>query len=209
MSDPDPSLTRAYSLRSTDDVRRLYSAWANSYDGTFAAAMDYQLPARVAEAYDRAGGSGPVLDIGAGTGLVAERLAELGHGVIDGTDISEEMLAVADAKGLYRRVFHGDVAGRLVVADESYDGVVSAGTFTQGHVGPGALPELLRIARPGAVFALSINAEHYEALAFGPAFRALEAQISDLRLPEVKIYGAAATGPHALDLGRVALFRKA
>lgn len=206
---PDPSLQAAYDLDSPEKVVRLYEAWAESYDGTFAAAMDYQLPARVAEAFDRAGGRGPVLDVGAGTGLVGERLAELGFGVVDATDISEEMLEVARRKELYQRVFHGDLMGRLDCPDSAYGGVVSAGTFTHGHVGPEALPELLRVARPGAVFALSINAEHYEAKGFGPAFRDLEGQITELRLPEVKIYGQRAKGPHANDLGRVALFRKA
>lgn len=206
---PDPSLQAAYDLDSPQKVIRLYQAWAESYDGTFAAAMDYQLPARVAEAFDRAGGRGPVLDVGAGTGLVAERLVELGFGLVDGTDISEEMLEVARRKVLYQRVFHGDVTGRLDCPDDAYGGVVSAGTFTHGHVGPEALPELLRVARPGAVFAISINAEYYEAKGFGPAFRRLEGQITDLRLPEVKIYGQGAKGPHANDLGRVAVFRKA
>lgn len=85
---------------------------------------------------------------------------------------------------------------------------MSAGTFTLGHVGPKALTELLRVAAPGALFVLSINKTHYVRAAFAPAFAALFPQIDRLSLPEVPIYGPAATGPHADDRAFLATFRK-
>jgi hypothetical protein len=40
--------------------------------------MEYRLPAHVAAAFVSAGGTGPVLDVGAGTGLLAEALRAQG-----------------------------------------------------------------------------------------------------------------------------------
>lgn len=205
----DTGLSAAYALNTPDDSRRLYARWADSYDDGFATAMDYLLPGHVARAYAAAGGGGPVLDIGAGTGLVGLHLAAAGIGPRDGTDISPEMLARAAEKRVYRRLFEGDVTGRLDLPDAAYAGVVSSGTFTCGHVGPGALPELLRVAAPGALLVLSVNAAHWGPAGFATAFDALAPAIRDLALPEAAIYGPAADPAHRGDRALLATFRKA
>ena len=46
------------------------------------------------------------------------------------------MLDVAQTKGIYRALFAGDLTARLPVDDGTYAGIVSSGTFTNGHVGP-------------------------------------------------------------------------
>jgi predicted TPR repeat methyltransferase len=170
--------------------------------------MDYRFPELVARAYASAGGCGPVLDVGAGTGLVGVHLAALGVTPVDGTDIAAEMLDVAKGKGAYRRLFQGDVTARLDVADRAYAGVVSAGTFTLGHVGPQAFDELLRIASPGALFAITISDAHFQAAGFAAKFAALAGRIEGLELTQVRIYGDTAHGDHAADEGKIALFRK-
>lgn len=208
MTQKSPDLDSAYAIETPDDNRRIYSAWAETYDKTFAQDMDYRMPAVIAELYRQSGGAGNILDIGAGTGLVAKFLGDLGIGPIDGTDISPEMLVVAGKKRLYRRLFEGDVTQRLDVPDGSYDGVVSSGTFTLGHVGPEAISELLRVAAPGARFALSINAKHYEKAGFKAKLDSIQSQITDFALPEAAIYGENAAGEHASDTAFVALFRK-
>ena len=43
-----------------------------------------------------------ILDLGCGTGLVVEHLYKLGYKNVDGIDISEEMLKLSEAKGVYR-----------------------------------------------------------------------------------------------------------
>lgn len=208
MTQNTPDLDSAYAIETPDDNRRIYSAWAETYDKTFAQDMDYRMPAVIAELYRQSGGAGNVLDIGAGTGLVAKFLGDLGIGPIDGTDISPEMLVVAGKKRLYRRLFEGDVTQRLDVPDGSYDGVVSSGTFTLGHVGPEAIDESLRVAAPGARFALSINAKHYEKAGFKAKLESIQGRITDFALPEAAIYGENAAGDHASDTAFVALFRK-
>lgn len=203
MQDRPPDLDAAYALKTPDDSRRLYAGWARSYDEDFARKTGYRLPEAVAAAYAAAGRGGPVLDVGAGTGLVGERLAARGIGPVDALDISPEMLARAEVKGVYRALHVGDVTAGCGLPDGTYAGIVSAGTFTLGHLGPGALPELLRLARPGAAFALSVNAVHFGAAGFGAAFAALG--VPGLRLDEVPIYGAGGDGA---DRAFIATFRK-
>lgn len=209
MSNKTPDLHAAYALKSSEDSKRLYAEWAGDYDEGFAALEDYQLHIHTARAFVSAGGQGPVLDVGAGTGLCGAVLAGLGVGPIDATDISAEMLDEAMRKDIYRDAIEADLNHGIPVPRDSYSGIVSSGTFTHGHLGPEALPALLRIARPGAQFALSINARHYEALGFADALQQLQKdQIENLVLPTVRIYGDLAAGPNKDDLALIALFEK-
>ncbi|MEW9920071.1 class I SAM-dependent methyltransferase [Marimonas sp. MJW-29] len=209
MPDEKPSLDAAYALETPEDNRRLYADWAETYDDSFAQQMDYRLPRMVAlilaEVFQ---GPGPVLDVGAGTGLVAQNMLMRGMLEIDALDISADMLAVAASKGLYRKTIEADLTGPLDLMDGVYGAVVSAGTFTHGHVGPDALDELLRVARKGAVFVLSINAEHFEARGFAEKFAALAGRIDGLEHREVDIYGAAADAAHAGDKAQITVFTK-
>ena len=204
-----PDLDGAYALKTPEDSVKLYGDWAETYDDSFASASGYQLPEAVAEAFARGDGQGPVLDVGAGTGLVGVALQGLGVNLIDGTDISSAMLAEAAMKDCYENLFEGDLTGTLDVEDGTYQGIVSAGTFTHGHVGPEAFDELLRVAANGALFVLSINAEHFEACGFAAKFEALGAAIQGLTLHETVIYTDARTDKHAEDKALLAVFRKA
>jgi SAM-dependent methyltransferase len=201
-------LEGAYALMTPEDSVRYYRDFAESYDEGFAAALGYVYPREVARAFLAAAGAGdrPVLDIGAGTGLVAEHLRGL---AVDGIDISAEMLAKAGAKGLYRARIVADLTRPLAIPDAAYGGFVSAGTFTHGHLGPEVLGELLRIARPGALFCLGINLQVFDGAGFGSAFARLVAagRISPLDFREVPIYEGK-DHPHAGDRGVVALFRR-
>ncbi len=209
MTNKTPNLHAAYALKSPEDNKRLYADWAGDYDEGFAALEDYQLHIHTARAFVGAGGQGPVLDVGAGTGLCGAVLAGLGVGPIDATDISTEMLEQAMRKDIYRDAIESDLNKGIPVPRDSYSGIVSSGTFTHGHLGPEALTALLRVARPGAQFALSINAKHFEAKGFGDALRKLEqGQIENLTLPEARIYGDLAAGENKDDTALIALFEK-
>mgnify|MGYP001349337263 CR=1 FL=1 len=47
----------------------------------------------------------------------------------------------------------------VLFKNDFFGAVVSAGTFTHGHVGPDVFDELLRITKPGGLFVLSINSK--------------------------------------------------
>lgn len=208
----DPDLSGALTLTSPEACLAHYRAWADSYDAGFAKDMEYLLPAHVAAAFLSAGGGSPVLDVGAGTGLLAERLRDMGQsGPIDAVDFSADMLGRAAEKGIYRTLTQADITTAIPLP-RAYGGIVSSGTFTAGHVGPEALPNLLALALPGAQFALSVNLRVWEAMGFDRALQDLlaENRIEGLQLIEVQVYGAAAAGidpSHAADRAQVALFR--
>ena len=205
MSD-EQSLDGAYALKTPEDSVRLYKGWAETYDSGFAATHGYVVPNVVAEAFRAEGGAGPVLDIGAGTGLVAEALGDI---AVDGIDISQEMLDVAGAKGLYRNRICADLMRPLDIADGAYHGFTSAGTFTHGHVGPSCLPELMRIAAPRALFVLAINGEVFDSAGFGSAFADLvgDGFIEPVRFQRVRYYENA-DHEHGADTGLLAMFRR-
>ena len=199
MTDRRPGLTDAYSVKTPDDNRRLYADWAASYDDGFAGPQDYLLPGHVARAFAAMGGRGPALDIGAGTGLLGDHLARLGIGPVDGVDLSPEMLAVAGAKGVYARLFAGDMTVGLDLPGGAYSGIVSSGTFTIGHLGPAVLAEVVRLAAPGAVIAVSVNRAHFEAEPFTGALARLAGAVRLERIDEVPIYGPRADPDHRDD----------
>jgi trans-aconitate methyltransferase len=153
-----------------------------------------------------------VLDVGAGTGLVAEALRARGFtGEIDAADLSRAMLDVAARKGIYRALIEADVT-RPLPGPTRYAGIVSSGTFTHGHVGPEAFAQLLDSALPGCVFALSVNAEIWEDKGFDAGLAALGERITDITRVLVPIYGAAAQNldpEHAHSKAVILRFRAA
>jgi predicted TPR repeat methyltransferase len=205
-----PGLSNAYAIRTPDDCARVYAEWAASYDDGFAAGMGYRLPAHVAAAFLAAGGSGPVLDVGAGTGLCAQALRDLGLAdPIDGVDLSPEMLERAADKAVYRALHRADVTRPLPFAGP-YRGMVSSGTFTHGHVGPVAFGPLLAVMAPGALMAFSVNAGIWDELGFAAALDALADRLHPPEILDVPIYGAEAEGvdpAHAGDRAHIVLAR--
>lgn len=210
----DQGLKGALGLTGPEDCLAYYRDWAANYDSGFAVEMQYLLPSHVAAAFMGTGAGGPVLDVGAGTGLLAEALRGLGfRGDIDAVDFSGEMLARAAEKRIYDGMFRADIT-RPVDVPRRYAGMVSSGTFTAGHVGPEALPQLLAVALPQAQFALSINRRVWSDRGFNRTLAGLAAakRITDLHLIEVEVYGAAASAidaDHAADRALIALFRAA
>lgn len=207
-------LKGALGLTGPEACLAYYRDWAASYDQGFATEMQYLLPAHVAAAFLGAQGQGPVLDVGAGTGLLAQALRQMGfEDAIDAVDLSAPMLERAAEKRIYDGLFQADIT-RPLALPRRYGGIVSSGTFTAGHVGPEALPHLLAVVRPQAQFALSVNRRVWTLAGFDVTLQALGAQqrICDLQLIEVEVYGAAAQqidADHAGDKALVALFRAA
>jgi len=163
MSGSKRLLPRAYDLEGGEDARRLYDEWAESYDAELVDENDYVAPERMAEIFASHYGDTAVriMDIGCGTGLGGESLARRGFTRIDGIDLSQGMLEQAAAQGVYGDLVRADMRERTSIADEAYDAVVSVGAFTHKHIGPGGIDECLRMAKPGAVLCLMVNADVY------------------------------------------------
>jgi len=203
----DYDLDNAYDINGPDEARTLYGKWAATYDDSFGAGWGYIAPREIAGIFRQLNdGNTPILDIGAGTGLVAEHLDGL---ETDALDITPEMLEIARGKGLYRHLITADLTQPLDLPDTTYGGVISCGTFTHGHVGPECLPELLRVTRPGALFVCGTIAPVLDGLGFGSALARLVAagRIEPVRFREIPIYEGA-DHPHAADRGLVMAFRR-
>lgn len=157
-------LDAVYGATSRDELSQAYDEWATSYDSDMAE-VGYRHPAIALALLSRylPVGSSPILDAGAGTGLVGELLGTLGYPEVDGLDASEGMLAIAGRKNAYRELHHGFLGETLPFTDGRYAAVVSTGVFTAGHVGKEGLPELFRVVRPGGLIVLSVKVTVWDA----------------------------------------------
>lgn len=175
--DPDSAalLRRAYELDNVAEGQQLYQEWAGTYDATMLDGLGYISPRLLVEAL--AAHASPVpeptLDLGCGTGLVGAELARNGVGVFDGLDLSASMMEVAAARGIYRTFVAADLTVALPIESDTYGSAVSAGTFTSGHVDASCLDEIVRIIRPGGVFACTVHHTVWQPLGFADGFERL------------------------------------
>ncbi|KAK8879247.1 S-adenosyl-L-methionine-dependent methyltransferase [Apiospora arundinis] len=170
------ALARA-SSNGTDNTA-LYKDWAASYNADLPADV-YIAPTLTAKAALKFDSSakGSILDAGCGTGLVAEVLARGGAQSIDGLDLSPAMLTEAGKTGVYKKLFLGDLTRPVDIADERYDVVTCAGTFTHGHVGPSpALREFVRIVKTNGIIVATIIDAIWESGGFKREIETLEAE---------------------------------
>jgi ubiquinone/menaquinone biosynthesis C-methylase UbiE len=188
------TLEDAYAVETPNDSVELYKDWADSYDQDFIAATGYVAFQRAAKFFMAQDGrpDGPVLDVGCGTGAVGSVLRDGGVAVVDGIDISQEMLDQAGKKTtrtgepVYSRLIQADLTGTIAIDDNYYAGVISAGTFTHGHLGPECLDEIWRVAAPGAVCSIGVNAAHFDSQGFADKFSA-DVQNGVISEPEINI----------------------
>lgn len=90
-------------------VSHLFDSYADAYDVHLNKYLRYQLPKLVYDALSLLGGDAThfdmVLDVGCGTGLTGEAIADLcGHMV--GIDVSSKMLDIAKSKQVYQQLHH-------------------------------------------------------------------------------------------------------
>jgi arsenite methyltransferase len=96
-----------------------------------------------------------VIDIGTGPGLLAAEIAAAvgPDGLVCGIDVSESMLALAEARagqpGGARIELRQAGANRLPFAEAAFDAAVSTQVFEYVEDVPGALAEIHRVLRPG------------------------------------------------------------
>jgi predicted TPR repeat methyltransferase len=159
MDAANPILRRIYSMKGgADECREIYETWAKTYERDTLEDMGYVGPAIAAETLaPLLPGNAVVLDAGCGTGLAGSELARRTDAVIDGVDISREMLSKAAQKSVYRTLGEADLTKPLAIDAGTYDAVICVGVFTNGHVGPKALDEMARVAKPGAPLVFTVH----------------------------------------------------
>ena len=203
-------LENSYKLSTPEDNVDYYDAFASTYDTEFADALGWHYPAAIVATYRDAANQSdtPIADIGCGTGLVASAL-NLPREQVDGIDISPEMLRIADEKQLYRSLYKVDLTKSLDEIANDYGAVLSAGTFTSGHLGPEPLESLLGIARANALFVIGVKKAYFQEADFEPVLRKMEigGLINGLQIAEVPMYERAGHD-HSADAAFVLVYRK-
>lgn len=135
----------------TVDVRTGYAGWVATYEQTVEDAMDIALLDRLTtpswSSRRRAA------DLGCGTGRTGAWLRRHGVATVDGVDLTPEMIAVARAKAVYRRLVEAPVTATTLEA-AVYDLVTLC--LVDEHL-PDLRPlygEARRLAAPGGLLVL-------------------------------------------------------
>ena len=147
----------------TLDVRSGYAEWVATYERTVEDAMDIAVLDTLATPHWPA--LHTAVDLGCGTGRTGAWLRKRGVTVIDGVDLTPEMLAVAREKGVYRRLTEADVASTGLTGS-AYD--LAVASLVDEHL-PDLLPlyrEVWRLVRSEGLFLLVGFHPHF-IMAFG------------------------------------------
>jgi len=140
--------TRGYR---TVDARTGYGEWAATYEGVVEDEMDIALLERL-HTVDWSS-LRVVADLACGTGRTAAWLRAKGITEIDGVDLTREMLARAEARGVHRRLVEADLRSTGLEGG-AYDLVITS--LVDEHVADLAplYAEAARLARPGGTMVL-------------------------------------------------------
>jgi predicted TPR repeat methyltransferase len=174
---PGEFVTEAYNLEDTQSMTAFYAKWAQDYDHQMLKELGYLSPKSISKALEKDLSEThddpkqtQILDIGCGTGLTVIDLANAGYTNLHGIDLSSEMVEVSRSRDIYSGLKTGDVNLPLDYENDSFDAVISSGTFTHGHVGPKPLLEISRILKPGGTLACTVHMDLWESMLFKQTF---------------------------------------
>lgn len=151
-------LEEVYNLDSAEDVHRHYQEWSHTYDESVCG-NGYVVPERCANALASVVEDqfAPVLDFGCGTGISGEELANAGFTEIDGCDISDGMLAQAEKKNIYRRLWAIDAESPISVEPGAYQNISAVGVISVGAAPISKLDMLLGLLPSEGKLVFSYN----------------------------------------------------
>jgi len=166
-ADTEAHFKNILDAKTPEEYKKAYSQWVGEYEHSMEE-LGYMGPHLLAKylAAFISNKSRPVIDVGAGTGIGGACLNRLGFAVLDGVDLSAEMLAEAAKKGVYRAVWTVDLMQPVAIDDNTYAAAFSTGTFgtfTKNDVcpGPDRIPEVMRLLEPGGYFALTVSEQSW------------------------------------------------
>ncbi|MEM8637846.1 MAG: aminotransferase class I/II-fold pyridoxal phosphate-dependent enzyme [Cyanobacteria bacterium P01_G01_bin.54] len=159
-SSPDYQDGLADHFESTDEIVSKYEGWASGYDAEHYRNGWTVLLNQVAYTLlEYLGKESQILDVGCGTGLFAKELFSYGFNHLHGMDISETSLALSRRLGIYSELYCQELGNSLTPASDTFDAIVSTGVFTRNQVPLNSFQELIRILRPGGIFAVVVRVE--------------------------------------------------
>ena len=173
-------LKTVYSETSSSKLNKHYKNWANLYD-TDMSSWGYAYPLQLNKILTnklRLKKTIKILDAGCGTGYVAEVLNKLNYKNIIGIDFSEEMLAIARSKKIYKKLICQSLNEKIELRSKQFELIICTGVLTSGHVGPSALNELVRLLKPQGFLVCSIAESVYKKNGFEKEIKNLKNLVS-------------------------------
>ena len=173
-------LKTVYSETSSSKLNKHYKNWADLYD-TDMSLWGYAYPLKLNKILInklKLKKTVKILDAGCGTGFVAEVLNKLNYKNIIGIDFSEEMLAIAKSKKIYRKLMCQSLNKKIELRSKQFELIICTGVLTSGHVGPSAMHELVRLLKPQGFFICSIAESVYKKNGFEKEIKNLKNLIS-------------------------------
>lgn len=148
-------LDKVYDLSGSKAVRGFYDDWANSYDDEIAE-NGYATPGRCAEALVRLATpfDTRILDFGCGTGISGQAFRQAGFTLLDGVDLSFDMLEQARSKGIYENLRQIEASENL---GRGYRVIAAVGVIGVGAAPPAAFDTVMGALEPGGRFVFSFN----------------------------------------------------
>ena len=168
-------LEAVYSARSNAELIEAYNNWAEAYDEDVNS-YGYVIPSVLAGLLGRLvrPEDGPVLDAGAGTGLMGWIAYLMGHIEVTGIDMSPGMLEMAGKRGMYKELRQMVLGEKLDFPDNAFGAVISTGVFTLGHAPTSSFDELCRVVKPGGHILFSLHMESYHQHGFKEKLEGLQ-----------------------------------
>jgi predicted TPR repeat methyltransferase len=178
-------LEKVYTARDMQELADGYDAWAEDYDNDLMS-FGYKIPAVTSGFIGRyvPSGSRPLLDAGAGTGIMGETLSLLGFDSIVAIDLSNGMLEQARKKNVYSELHQMTLGEPLDFPDNTFAATIATGVFTTGHAPASAFEELIRVTRSGGHIIFSVRADAYLEMGYKDRQAELE-QAGRWRLVEI------------------------
>ena len=173
-------LKTVYSEKSSSKLNKHYKNWANLYD-TDMSSWGYAYPLQLNKILTnklKLKKTIKILDAGCGTGYVAEVLSKLNYKNITGIDFSEEMLAIARSKKIYKKLMCQSLNEKIELRSKQFELIICTGVLTSGHVGPSAINELVRLLKPQGFFICSIAESVYKKNGFEKEIKNLKNLVS-------------------------------
>ena len=152
------------SMDNTIDKRCVYNDWAESYD-SYVKSLNYTGPREIANKLitylENTNIKQNILDFGCGTGLVGEELSKHNYNfVLDGIDVSDKMIELAEYKQIYNKIFNINLHTEDFEQDTKYNFIVSSGVFLEGHVNFNVIDKLHNILEKDGVILVTIRNSH-------------------------------------------------
>ncbi|QRM28765.1 class I SAM-dependent methyltransferase [Microvirga sp. VF16] len=181
---PDEAITDGY-------VRALFDDYAPKFDRHLTKSLAYRGPELIADALRRACSKrirdyrfGLTLDLGCGTGLMAQELAGCCD-TIEGVDLSPRMLEKAEKTKLYNALHEGELGAFLSGRRTSEaDLVVAADVFVYMAALDAAFREAHRVLKREGLFAFTVQAHEGEGFVLGEDARYAHSELYLRRLAD-------------------------